>query len=505
MADDFDPTDTVDGTRGRSGFLRVAGWATALSGSQQLLSLLLGLVLAGMLGPSAYGVVAIAMVYIAFLEMLQRQGLVVAVVQRPRLDSNHANAAFWFVMALSTLLTLISVALAGWWANLTAIPELRPVIIALSLTLPLQGLNVVQEALLRRQMRFRALTLRTTTAVIVGGAAGIAAAVAGWGVWALVCQQLVTAAWSTVALWLVSDWRPGVRFTRAALRDLLGFSGGTFLSSLGLFLNGRADVLISGLFFGPVSVGLYRLAARLVDAVLSLSGRSSISMALPELSPLQAEPEEFLRRGARLSKMTGVLAFPVLGVMFGAAEVIIAMLGPEWAAAADGLRWLCAYGVFRTLVTLNGPMLMALGRTYLQAAFTWAMAVVGVGVYITTALVVVDFDAAVQVSAISASRAIVFGPILLVSHLWMVARVVGMTPRAALSPFGSSLVAGVTAAVAARGLEWIIMPTDRPILAATGVCLVAALVGLAALGSIDPDARQLASSAGRRLLRGRTI
>ena len=356
MTSQFDPTEAVSATHDGVGFMRTAGWATALEGGRQLFTLLVGFVLARMLGPDAFGVLAMALVYIAFLEMVQRQGLIGAVIQRPNLDTNHANAAFWLVMAASTFLTVVSIALAGWWADVNRTPELRGVIIALSLTLPLQGLNVVQEALLRRQMRFRDLTIRTTSAVVVGGVAGVGGALAGWDVWALVAQQLVTVAWSTAALWVVSGWRPGLRFTGQSVRDLLGFSTGTFLSSLGLFLGSRADVLISGFFLGPVTVGLYRFAARLVDSVISLSGQSAQSMALPELSALQGEQQELTGRARRLSKMAGALALPVLGVMFGAADVIIATLGPEWTAATYGLRWMCLYGVARTLVTLNGPI-----------------------------------------------------------------------------------------------------------------------------------------------------
>lgn len=499
MTEPFDPGRAVDKTRGRGGFMRTASWATALNGGRQFFTLAVGFVLARMLGPDAYGILAMALVYIAFLEMLQRQGLIGAVIQRPNLDTDHANAAFWLVMAVSSTLTAISMIFAGWWSHLNGTPALRGVIIALSLTLPLQGLNVVQEALLRRQMQFRALTIRTTSAVIVGGIAGVVAALAGWGVWALVTQQIVTASWSTVALWVISGWRPGLHFTRQAVRDLVGFSMGTLLSSLGLFFNQRADVLVSGLLLGPITVGLYRFAARLVDAVISFSAQSAQSMALPELSPFQSEQDEFNRRTKRLARMAGALAIPFLGVMFGAAEVIIATLGPQWSAAAGGLRWLCVYGLIRTLVTLNGPILQAIGRTFVLAAFSWAMAAVSVVVYTVTAVNVSSADEAVQVAAISASRAVVFGAALLLSHLLVMALVAHLRPLVVLAPFALSTVAGVVGAITAGVLSHAVPSGQNPVLVALVSCGVGTAVAYGFLGAIDPVVRQLLAAAWRKL------
>ena len=134
----------------------------------------------------------------------------------------------------------MSFLLAGWWARLNDVPELEDVVKVLSILLVVQGLTIVPLAVFQREMRFKALAIRETAAVIVGGALGLTLALRGAGVWALVAQQLGFAGTQLVLLWAMSAWRPGLNFSRGHARDLVGFSSGVFLANLGGFLNRRA-------------------------------------------------------------------------------------------------------------------------------------------------------------------------------------------------------------------------------------------------------------------------
>lgn len=234
------------------------GWAYAMDISSRVLGTAVTFILAALLGPEEFGLVALALVYVMFIDMLQRQGLSSAIVQRRSLDDDHLHSAFWMIATVSVTLTVGSVLLSGWWAGVNNTAQLQPVIIWLSALLPVNGLIVVQEAILRRQMRFRPLAVRNTIASLVGGLLGIAAAFAGLGVWALVVQQLSMATTKLGVLWFVTDWRPRLRFSRRHLKDLLSFSTGSFLTSLGVFVNSRTDAMLVGIFFGPAPIGLYR-------------------------------------------------------------------------------------------------------------------------------------------------------------------------------------------------------------------------------------------------------
>ena len=264
------------------------GWAYAMDTGARLLSTLVTFVVAALLGPDEFGLVALALVYVMFIEMLQRQGMSSALVQREDLDRDHLDAAFWTITGLSLVLTAASLGLSGWSADMNGTPRLQPVIIWMSALLPTQGLILVQEAILRRDMSFRPLAVRNTIASVIGGLLGVVAAFLGLGVWALVIQQLGTALAKLGLLWSVTDWRPRFRFSTSHLRDLLSFSTGSFLTSIGVFVNNQADGLFVGMFFGPAAIGLYRFAQRMMTQVLALSlaGPSMVSVALPALLTL---------------------------------------------------------------------------------------------------------------------------------------------------------------------------------------------------------------------------
>lgn len=347
-------------------------WSYAMTGGRVVVTTVLSLVLAGLLGPRAFGVLAMALAFVGLVEVVLKQGLLPAIVQRPELRPAHADTAFWLVAACGLVLTAVTVLLAPVWAEVNGLPELTRVIWALSLLVPLHALVVVQEALLRRSLRFRALALRDLSATLSGAVAGVGGALAGWGVWALVTQQLVTAVVGVAVLWRVASWRPGRRFERTAARDLYQYSTKSAAASFGLFVGNRADVLIAGALFGPVAIGLYRLAHRLTDVALEVTSRAMQGVALAGLSGVQHDLAAFRARWLKMQRITSALALPLLGLLVGTAPVLVELLGSEWSAAATPLRLLAITQCLVAISLLSGPALQAIGRPGVLAVLTWA-------------------------------------------------------------------------------------------------------------------------------------
>src|SRR5690606_4860777 len=154
-----------------------------------------------LVGPEAFGLVAMATVFVLFIQLLMQQGLMPAIIQRRDLRPDHLDTAFWLVMGAAVTLTVLSIGFSGWWARVNREPELAPLIVVLSFMVPLRGLSLVQEALLRRELDFKLLALRTGLAMTVGAVVSLVLAFAGAGAWALVVQQLVTAAIEVIVLW----------------------------------------------------------------------------------------------------------------------------------------------------------------------------------------------------------------------------------------------------------------------------------------------------------------
>ncbi|NED95096.1 lipopolysaccharide biosynthesis protein [Phytoactinopolyspora alkaliphila] len=489
-----DEHTTRRSTHGRAGFLRSVGWAFTMDGGGQVLTLVISFALAALLGPRTYGVVAMAMVYVAFVQMVQRQGMASAIIQRKDLSGRHLDTAFWLVLTISGVLTAASVAFAGWWAGVNDLPELRPIIMALSALVVVEALTTVQRALLTRHMNFRALAARSLIGVSAGGVIGIVGALIGWGAWAIVAQQLTTSVVSLAVLWAVSGWRPRFRFSSRCARDLLGFSTGSFLSSIAVFANNRADVLLIGIFFGPFVVGIYQLASRLIDMIVTIASRPVQTVALPELSPHQDEHDEFARRLRRLMRVSAIAALPVLGVLAGVAEPLVGLLGSEWNSTVAVLQVLCLVGLIRVVIVLDGPLVQALGRPFVQAGITWLAAAVSVGTFTAAGLLLQDMPEDRQALWVSVSRAAIYGVLITGIHLVIISRFTSLSLRSGVGAYFPSFVAGSVGAISGWFTAALITASS-PLLGLAVAGALSATIAAGTLLLLEPDLRAMTRSA----------
>jgi O-antigen/teichoic acid export membrane protein len=384
-------------------------WAYVLSWGAQGIAMISTFVLAWRLGPSAFGVVAMAALYIAFIQMFLEMGLGAAIVQREELEPEHCDSVFWLTLLMSLVLMGLSVALSGWWASVNNTPKLANVIIVLSAILPIQGLTVVQESLLKRQMNFKSLAIRTHAATLLGACTSVTLVlVFNWGVWALVAEDVLAATLELALLWRLGSWRPRMRVSIRHLKQILGFSMHVLSSTLGTFAQRRSDSLLIGLFFGPRAVGLYRLADRLVNMVIEIVTRPLIVVLLPHFSRMQNDPDR-LRDGALSNIRSSVLlTVPVMGMLAALATPICAALGPKWAFTAPIIRVLCVIGCVRAVTLFTGPLLQAANRPRSFAYLTWSLAIANVGVFVATGLWLRNADVSRQTLGIAGSRAAVF-------------------------------------------------------------------------------------------------
>src|ERR1700722_5052837 len=150
----------------RKSFLNALKWSYTASWGEKGFSALFTVFLAGLLGPRDFGTVSIAVIYIGFLQMFLDQGFMAALIQKKNLEPAHLDAVFWMDQALSVFLVGVSILLSGWWAAKNHAPEIAVIISVLSLSIPMQGLAVVQGAILSREMDFRGLSIRSNVAVL---------------------------------------------------------------------------------------------------------------------------------------------------------------------------------------------------------------------------------------------------------------------------------------------------------------------------------------------------
>nr|MDT0658340.1 lipopolysaccharide biosynthesis protein [Micromonospora sp. DSM 115978] len=433
----------------RPGRVRAAiGWSYLLTAGRVGSSIVVTFLLATLLGPTEFGLVAMATAFIVVAQGVIQHGLVAAIVQRERVTAEHLDAAFGVLLLGGLGLTALTAAISPLWAAVNGEPELTALCLALAPLVLLQALAIVPEGVLRRELRFRSVAVRTLFAAVLSGTVGVGLAIAGAGVWALVAQQLVNATVSLVVLFLVCPWRPARTLRLRAIRDLWAFSAHSANAGLGVLLSARADIILAGIFFGPVATGIYRLAARLPDMLVDVTVRSIQQVALPSLSRLQSDRAAFAAHLRQLQHLGAAAGLPMLGALAATAHPLVALLGPQWAGTELPLLLLCLYGAVNVYGVLLGPALQAIGQPGKLAAISWLRGVAGVAALAGVgALLTGSRDAPTQAAAVALTGLAMQALITWIS-LWVtVRRAAGAPLLRFLAPTAPAALAGLAAAL----------------------------------------------------------
>jgi polysaccharide transporter, PST family len=362
-----DPHSTPNQPRMNSGsnkkVVQGVAWTGAANWGCQLLGFVVYAGLARLLNPSTFGLVAIAGVYIAFIQVLVTQGFGMAIIQRSQIDREHLDSAFWIALATAFLFCVLSLLFAGQIARFFHEPRVAPVIAWLSFSFFFYALSAVPTAILTRELDFQALAIRSLLTTTVAGVVGLTMAFAGCGVWSLVGQQLVNAILGFICLWWAVSWRPRIRISRQHLRDLYGFSLSIAGNDVLWFFSQKSDQTLVGYRFGSLGLGPYSLASRLVSVLYEGITSPLQSVAFPAFSKLQSEPLRFERALHKFCEMCSFVSFPVFaGIMVVAPDLVPWLFGSKWGSAIPILQILAAYGALRSALAFVHPLMLSKGR-----------------------------------------------------------------------------------------------------------------------------------------------
>jgi len=241
-------------------------------------------------------------------------------------------------------------------------PQLAPLLRWSSIGLVVTSLASVQNALLQRELNFRAVAIRVLVANTVGGVFAVALAFAGFGVWSLVVQQLASSLASTVYLCTASNYRPGLSLSLPHLRELLRLSSSLAASSVLWFLSTRLDQLIIGRVFGAPTLGLYVVGGRIPELARTLTHQVIAEVSLPALSRLQHDPDR-VRSAVYLGmQLNAPVAFAVcVGLAVVANDLVRLLFGDAWSASGPICQLLAIYALVNTLQVFFHPALLASG------------------------------------------------------------------------------------------------------------------------------------------------
>lgn len=349
-------------------------WSLSGTGVQAALRVIVTLILARLLTPHDFGVVAAALLVVKFSNIVSQLGIGQAIVQRLELTEQHIRTGFTLSIVTGAAFTTLAWLAAPAVASFFAMPQLVVVLRVLGTTFVLKGPAITAQVLLQRALRYRRLAFIEATSFTVGfGVVGIVMAVVGFGVWALVLANLSTVVLQSVLTLLSQPHAVRPLFAPRAARELVWKGGGYTIGRLWNAVAVEGDYLVTGHWLGAVALGIYSRAYEMLVTPAVLFGGVFDKVLFPVMAKVQAEPERLATAFRRGLAFVAILAMPLgIVVVLLAPEIVSVLLGHRWTAVVLPLQILGAGMYFRTGYKISESVLNASGAVYERA---WRQAV----------------------------------------------------------------------------------------------------------------------------------
>lgn len=360
------------------------GWSTIEICTRYGVQFLVVLLLARLLTPSDFGLIAMLLVFTSVGALLVDSGFSTSLIQRQRTTADDETTVFWFTCGMSVLLFL------ALWFTAPVIAEFYQQGLLLPLTrlvawiLPLSALSAVPDAILTQQLRFKARAKAEAIGVLGSAVVAVSLAWGGYGVWSLAWQIVTAATLRAILLWIYSGWRPNGRLSPTSFRSLFRFGSYMFLANLLNMASLRLQSLLIGKLFAADALGYYTLAQNVQQTPAFFMNGILNRVGLPIFSGVADQAEKLLV-ALRFSLRIALFLFVpcIVGIAVIAKPLIIALYGIRWAPAAPLLTVLSLSAILWPLHVLNLAAIGARGRSDLIFHLEVLKRVVSISLIIT--------------------------------------------------------------------------------------------------------------------------
>lgn len=330
----------------------------------QGVTFLVTIVLARLLAPEAYGLMALVTVFTAILQVFVDSGLGNALIQKKDADDLDFSSVFFFNLIMCIALYLILFFCAPLIAAFYHNPELTLVIRVLGITLLIAGVKNVQQAYVSRKLQFKKFFFATLGGTIGAAVLGITMAYMGFGIWALVAQSLFNTMIDTIILWLTVRWRPKLQFSFPRLKGLVRYGWKLLLSALLHTFYTNLRTLIIGRLYTPTDLAYYEKGQSFPTLIVSNINASIDSVLLPTMSGVQDNRETVKAITRRAIAISSYLMWPMMvGLAVVAKPLVVLLLTEKWLAAVPFLQITCFALGLEPLQTANLNAIKAVGRS----------------------------------------------------------------------------------------------------------------------------------------------
>ena len=334
-----------------------------------MVQFLVQMILAKMLAPEIWGTIGLILIFIEILQVFIESGLGNALIQKKDADDLDFSTVFYFncvICGAAYLLMFFAAPLIAWFYKA---PELTSAIRVMSLVLVVSGLKNVQQAYVSKNMLFKRFFFATLIGTLTAAVIGIAMAYFGFGLWAIIAQNLINVTIDTCILWITVKWRPKKAFSFQRLKQLYSFGWKLFASSLMEVIYLKLRGLIIGRKYSKEDLAYYTYGEYFPQFITSILNSSIDSVLLPSMSSVQDSRENVKNMTRRAIKIGTYILMPfMVGIMVCAGPVVRIVLTEDWLPVIPYLRILCISYAFMPIHTANLNAIKAIGRsdTYLK-------------------------------------------------------------------------------------------------------------------------------------------
>lgn len=351
----------------------------------QGIQLIVQIILARLLMPEEYGLIAIVMVFISLANIFIQSGFSTALVQKKDTDEVDFSSIFYINLLISVLLYIIIFISAPYIASFYFTPQLTVIFRVLPVILIFGAFNSVQYAFVARNMLFRRLFISSLVAIITSGILGIAAAYIGLGVWALVIQQISNQLIITIVLWFSIKWRPRLLFSYKRVKVLFTYGSKLLISALIDTIYTDLCTLLIGRLYNSSMVGFYNKGKQLPQLLVDSINVPILSVLLPTLSVHQDDKEKVKEMMRRAVMTTSFILFPMMIGLAAVAEPLVRIILTEkWLPAVPFIQIFCFQYALRPIHTANLQAIKAIGRSDIYLKLEIIKKVIGLTILIVS-------------------------------------------------------------------------------------------------------------------------
>lgn len=360
-------------------------WRFAERCGAQFVTVIVSIVLARILSPKDYGQIALITVFTTIMQVFVDSGLGLALIQKKDADELDFSSVFYFNFAVCLISYAFMFATAPYIAAFYKDTSLTPIIRVISLTIVISGVKGIQQSYVSRNMLFKLFFFSTLGGTIFSAFLGIGLAYAGFGVWAIVAQQLSNTAIDTLILWINVKWRPKKMFSWNRLKSLLSFGWKMLVSSLLDTVYNNIRSLIIGKMYSSADLAYYNQGKQFPHTIVNNINSSIDSVLLPSMSSAQDDRtrvKSMTRRSIKTS--TYIMAPMMMGLAFCAEPIVQLVLTDKWLPCVPFLRIFCITYMFYPIHTANLNAIKAMGRSDYFLKLEIAKKTVGMTLLIST-------------------------------------------------------------------------------------------------------------------------